>query len=549
MNIELLPYLSLIAAMGFAAAGIVIGRKWATGEVQKEAELAQQQMQAQAEQQLVELQHKLAVAQQDIESLQQQNQQLDQNLSAEKSAHQQVQLEHARAAERLESQTAQQNKSQQELIELQQKIDQLLAEQSSLKSNLAQEKEARQQEADNNAEKLALLENNKQQLVQEFENLSHKIFNEKQKMLVEQNKEIQQQSKQGLDALLTPFKDQLEGLRKKVDDVYVNEAKDRAALKAQIGELHQLNKQITEEASALSKALRGEKKTQGNWGELVLETVLERSGLRQGEEYVREQSHVADDGQRYRPDVIINLPEGKHIVVDAKVSLNAYTDYVNAETDVERDQYLKSHIEAIRNHINGLSEKAYQKLPDLNSPDFVFMFMPVEPAFMLAFQHDEKLFNDAFERRIVVVTPTTLLATLRTVSNLWSIERRNRSTEKLAEQAAKVYDRLRIVVEKMEKLGTQMGTAQKTYDEAYSSLAHGRGNLVNTANNFVTLGVRVKKEIAKATLEKAQEEDLPIDVADELLPAGPEQDNSGENQISEPETKYENSTDDLFAES
>lgn len=177
------------------------------------------------------------------------------------------------------------------------------------------------------------------------------------------------------------------------------------------------------------------------------------------------------------------------------------------------------------------------------------MFMPVEPAFMLAFQHDEKLFNDAFERRIVVVTPTTLLATLRTVSNLWSIERRNRSTEKLADQAAKVYDRLRIVVEKMEKLGTQMGTAQKTYDEAFSSLAQGRGNLVNTANNFVTLGVRVKKEIAKATLEKAQEEDLPIDVADELLAVDSQQDGSAEDQISEPESKYESSTDDLFAES
>ncbi len=325
---------------------------------------------------------------------------------------------------------------------------------------------------------------------QSFENLSNKIFNEKQ-----------QQNKQGLDAILHPFKDQLEGLRKKVEDVYLHDAKDRAALKAQINELYRLNQNITEEASALSKALRGDKKTQGNWGELVLETVLERSGLRLGEEYVREQNHKADDGQNYRPDVIINLPEGKHIIVDAKVSLNAYNDYINSEDETDSQHFLKQHIDAIRNHIKSLSAKAYQQLPSLHSPDFVFMFMPIEPAFMAAFQHDEKLFMDAFDQRIVVVTPTTLLASLRTVESLWAIERRGRSADELSEQAGKVYDRLRIVVEKMDKLGTQLNSAQKTYDETYSSLALGRGNLVNTANQFVELGVRIKKKIPQGNVE------------------------------------------------
>ncbi len=325
---------------------------------------------------------------------------------------------------------------------------------------------------------------------QSFENLSNKIFNEKQ-----------QQNKQGLDAILHPFKDQLEGLRKKVEDVYLHDAKDRAALKAQINELYRLNQNITEEASALSKALRGDKKTQGNWGELVLETVLERSGLRLGEEYVREQNHKADDGQNYRPDVIINLPEGKHIIVDAKVSLNAYNDYINSEDETDSQHFLKQHIDAIRNHIKSLSAKAYQQLPSLHSPDFVFMFMPIEPAFMAAFQHDEKLFMDAFDQRIVVVTPTTLLASLRTVESLWAIERRGRSADELSEQAGKVYDRLRIVVEKMDKLGTQLNSAQKTYDETYSSLALGRGNLVNTANQFVELGVRIKKKIPQGNAE------------------------------------------------
>ena len=331
------------------------------------------------------------------------------------------------------------------------------------------------------------------QLQQAFENLSHKIFNDKQ-----------QQSKQGLETLLNPFKDQLEGLRKKVEDVYLHDVKDRAALKAQISELYRLNQTMTDEANALTRALRGDKKTQGNWGELVLETVLERSGLRLGEEYVREQNHKAENGQNYRPDVIINLPEGKHIIVDAKVSLNAYNDFTNEEDDGLRAQHLKRHIDAVRNHIKTLSEKAYQQLPKLHSPDFVFMFLPIEPAFSVAFQNDEKLFLDAFDQRIVVVTPTTLLASLRTVESLWAIERRGQSADELAEQASKVYDRLRIVLEKMDKLGMQLGTAQKTFDDTYRSLAQGRGNLVTTSKKFVELGVRIKKEIPRDTVDKAE---------------------------------------------
>jgi DNA recombination protein RmuC len=367
----------------------------------------------------------------------------------------------------------------------------LLVENALLKQKLQNQQQQQSQQQQYNQE---LHKQQYQQQQQAFENLSHKIFNEKQ-----------QQNKQGLDAILHPFKDQLEGLKKKVEDVHLHDAKDRAALKSQISELHKLNQNITAEASALSKALRGDKKTQGNWGELVLETVLERSGLRLGEEYVREQNHKTDDGQNYRPDVIINLPDDKHIIVDAKVSLNAYNDYVNADDEISQTQFLKQHIDAIRNHIKSLSAKAYQQLPTLHSPDFVFMFMPIEPAFLTAFQHDEKLFMDAFDLRIVVVTPTTLLASLRTIESLWSIERRGRSADELSEHAGKVYDRLRIVVEKMDKLGSQLNSAQKTYDETYSSLAQGRGNLVNTANQFVELGVRIKKEIPQGRKETQHE--------------------------------------------
>lgn len=366
-----------------------------------------------------------------------------------------------------------------------------------LQTQLKQEQVARQKDQENLEDKLQLLQSNKSQLSQEFENLSNKIFEEK-------NKQFKQSSQEGLNSLLTPFKDQLEGLRKKVDDVYVSESKDRAALKAQIGELHNLNKQITEEAASLARALRGEKKTQGNWGELVLETVLEKSGLRQGEEYIREQSFTDEEGTRYRPDVIINLPEQKHIVVDAKVSLNAYSDYVNAENEADRIKFLKQHVDAVRMHIKTLSEKSYAKLPGVNSPDFVFLFMPIEPAFMLAFEHDENLFNEAFEKRIVVVTPTTLLASLRTVSSLWSIERQNKNSKKLAEQAAKLHDKLVGFVEDMEKVGNQLNTVQGTYDKAWGKLKEGRGNLISQAHKFKDLGVRVKKDLPKQVMETAE---------------------------------------------
>jgi DNA recombination protein RmuC len=383
------------------------------------------------------------------------------------------------------------------LIEKEAKIDQLNLQIAELNTQLNQARVERQKDQENVDEKLLLLQSNKAQLSQEFENLSNKIFEEK-------NKQFKASSQEGLNSLLTPFKDQLEGLRKKVDDVYVAESKDRSALREQITSLHDLNKQITEEAASLARALRGEKKTQGNWGELVLETVLEKSGLRNGEEYVREQSITDEDGERFRPDVIINLPDQKHIVVDSKVSLNAYTDYVNAENDADRIRFLKQHIDAVRIHIKSLSDKSYAKLPGVNSPDFVFLFMPIEPAFMVAFQHDDKLFNDAFELRIVVVTPTTLLASLRTVASLWSIERQNKNAKQLAEQAGKVHDKLVGFVEEMEKIGKQLGTVQGTYDSAWGKLKEGRGNLISQAHKFKDLGVRVKKEIPQQILETSE---------------------------------------------
>lgn len=366
------------------------------------------------------------------------------------------------------------------------------------------------------AEKLSLLEQNREALKQEFENLANRIFDQK-------SERFSEQSKTHLSSLLNPFREQLADFRKRVDDVYVNDTRDREALRGEIKSLQELNRQITEEASNLTKALRGDKKIQGNWGELILEKVLERSGLRKGVEYDTQGSYRDQDGQLLRPDVVIHLPDERHIIIDSKVSLEAYQAYVGAESDAEREQALRAHVEAVRAHIRGLSEKDYSQLHGLHSPDFVLMFMPIEPAFVAAFQHDEKLFADAFERKIVVVTPTTLLATLRTIENIWRYERQSQNARQIADRAGAVYDKLRVFVEHMERLGQQLHTVQGTYDNAMNTLTRGRGNLISQANRFVELGVRVRKELPKAVMDQA-EVDMDVDMdVDSLLEDDTEQ--------------------------
>ena len=506
MPIEIAIYAAIIAT--FSTGVFIMHRQFAQ---QRQAFLQEKQALEQVNQglvhnqeqyrnQLQQVQTQLALSENQADNSKQQLQQVQQSLQQAQTQLELNRSQLSQAEGQLKHQQATLEQRELDVQKLAQKealIETLNTQLSDLKTQLNQEQVERQKDQQNLEEKLELLQANKAQLSQEFENLSNKIFEEK-------NKQFKQTSQEGLSSLLNPFKDQLEGLRKKVDDVYVEESKDRAALKAQIGELHNLNKQITEEAASLARALRGEKKTQGNWGELVLETVLEKSGLRQGEEFTREKSINNDEGTRYRPDVIINLPEDKHIVVDAKVSLNAYTDYINAENDADRIRFLKQHVDAVRIHIKTLADKSYAKLPDVNSPDFVFMFMPIEPAFMIAFEHDDKLFNDAFEQRIVVVTPTTLLASLRTVSSLWSIERQNKSAKQLADQAAKVHDKLVGFVESMEKVGAQLHTVQGTYDKAWSQLKEGRGNLISQAHKFKDLGVRTKKELSSQVTESAE---------------------------------------------
>ena len=363
------------------------------------------------------------------------------------------------------------------------------------------ELEARQEEERRNAgEKLELLQKNRDELKREFENLANRIFEQK-------SDAFREKSQHSLQQLLSPFRDQLKDFRERVDTIHSDDNKERQALRTQIENLQQLNHQMSEEASNLTRALKGDKKVQGNWGELILERVLERSGLRKGVEYETQGSYRGEDGRQLRPDVVVHLPDRRNVVIDSKVSLVAYQDFVIAEDDESREQALRAHIEAVRQHIRTLSEKDYSHLEGLESPDFVLLFMPIEPAFIAAFQQDEQLFAEAFNKKVVVVTPTTLLATLRTIENIWRYERQSQNARRIAERAGAVYDKLRVFVEAMERLGNQMETAQKSYDSAMNTLAHGRGNLISQAHKFESLGVRVKKELPRSVLEKADLDD------------------------------------------
>ena len=386
---------------------------------------------------------------------------------------------------------------------------------STLRTRLEEQEKA-------NAERLKQLEEAKAQMSAEFENLANRILEEKSRKFTDQNKTQ-------LGELLKPMREQMDGFRKRVDDIHAAESKERGSLREQLDRLRELNQQINQEAVNLTRALKGDKKAQGNWGELILERVLEQSGLRKGVEYETQGAFRDSEGRQRRPDVIIHLPEGKHVVVDSKVSLLAYNEYVSAQDEQTRERALSEHVGAVHKHINELAGKHYGELKGLNSLDFVLLFMPIEPAFVAAFQADEQLFGKAFEQRIIVVTPTTLLATLRTIENIWRYERQNENAREIAERAGAVYDKLRGFVEDMEKLGNQLMTVHGTYEGAMNKLTRGRGNLISQSQKFVDLGVKVKKELPKAVLEQS---DIDLDDQAGAAPAGGE-DTEGEDNETE----------------
>jgi DNA recombination protein RmuC len=353
-----------------------------------------------------------------------------------------------------------------------------------------------QEQSKNAAEKLALLQNAETRLNTQFENLAGKIFTERSKQFTEQNKT-------SLEHIVTPLREQLGEFKQRIETVYDNENKDRISLREEIISLRRDTAKMNQEALNLTKALKGDKKTQGNWGEMILEKVLEKSGLRKGIEYEIQGAYRDEDNRVFKPDVIVRLPEQKDVIIDSKVSLIAYEIYSSTEDDQERSLALKQHTTAVREHIKGLSDKNYSGLKGIRSLDFVLLFMPIESAFIAAFQSDESLFSDAFEHKIIVVTPTTLLATLRTIENIWRYERQNENARAIADKAGIVYDKIRGFVDELDKLGKQLSTVNNTYDSVMNKLTQGNGNLIRQASSFVDLGVKVKKTFPKHISDQA----------------------------------------------
>ncbi len=349
-------------------------------------------------------------------------------------------------------------------------------------------------------EKVRQMHHSEQRLNEQFELLANRIFESS-------NRRVDEQNRQSLHSLLTPLREQLDGFRRQVQDSFGQEAKERHTLAHEIRNLQQLNAQMAQEAVNLTRALKGDNKTQGNWGEVVLSRVLEASGLRDGYEYETQVSIQRDDRSRMQPDVIVRLPQGKDVVIDAKMTLVAYERYFNAEDDYTREAALSEHIAAIRNHIRLLSRKDYQLLPGLRSLDYVLMFIPVEPAFLLAIDRQPELISEALKQNIMLVSPTTLLVALRTIANLWRYEHQSRNAQHIAERASRLYDKMRLFVDDMTAIGQSLDKAQDNYRQAMKRLAHGRNNFLVQAEAFRELGVEIKQGIDPGLMAQARLED------------------------------------------
>ncbi len=351
-----------------------------------------------------------------------------------------------------------------------------------------------------NKEQKGEVEQLQEKFTKEFENLANKILDEKSTKFTEQNQK-------NIKNILTPLQEKIKTFEDKVEKSQKESISMHSALKEQLVNLQSQNIKITQEAENLTKALKGDSKMQGNWGELVLERVLEKSGLEKDREYSVQQSFTLEDGTRVLPDVIIHLPDGKKMVVDSKVSLTDYERYINAEDDLQ-EKFLKDHINSIRKHVDQLSAKKYEDLYEMESPDFVLMFIPIEPAFAIAINQDTSLYNKAFEQNIVIVTPSTLLATLRTIDSMWNNEKHQRNAIEIARQAGALYDKFEGFVSDLTKVGKKMDEAKTEYKGAMNKLVEGRGNLVTSVEKLKKMGAKAKKSIPEPILKRAQEDNF-----------------------------------------
>ncbi|MCB2217070.1 DNA recombination protein RmuC [Desulfofustis glycolicus] len=345
-------------------------------------------------------------------------------------------------------------------------------------------------------EKITLLQQAGDDLRLQFKSLAQEIFDEK-------TSSFSRLSSERLEGLLQPFREQLHAFKGTVEHAFLEETREHAALKQEIVHLRELNRRINDEAANLARAISGDRKLQGTWGELVLEKLLEQSGLRRGHEYETQVGLRDGDNRLFRPDVIVRLPEQRDIVIDSKVSLSAWTRYIETDDETQRSRALAEHVEALRQHLKSLAGKDYRSLKGLRTLDFVLMFVPIDAAFISAIQAEEDLVGEMYSKNVIIVTPTTLLATLRTIEHFWQLERQNRNALEIAHRAGMLYEKLVAFLEDMERLGRQIDTCKDTYDKALTKISQGRGNLIDQAARFPKLGVKIRSDLPRTMTDKA----------------------------------------------
>lgn len=402
--------------------------------------------------------------------------------------------------EKLIALTSQFNSIQEQLKTSQNEKESIRTEKDSLAIQLSKKETDFKNLWERNLEQKKEVEKLQEKFTKEFENLANKILEEKTNKFTEQNKE-------NMKNILSPLQDKIQLFEKKVEDTHKESIDYHAALRQQILGLSEMNAQMSKETVNLTKALKGDSKMQGNWGELVLERVLEKSGLEKDREYYVQQAHTSEDGQRVYPDVVINLPDGKKMIVDSKVSLTAYEKFSNEEDDNLRTSYLREHINSIKRHVDQLGEKNYHDLYQMESPDFVLLFIPIEPAFAIALNEETTLYNKAFEKNIVIVTPSTLLATLRTIDSMWTNQKQQENAYEIARQAGALYDKFEGFVADLVKVGNKIKDSKTEYDAAMNKLVDGKGNLITSIEKLKKMGAKAKKSLPESVLKRADTEE------------------------------------------
>lgn len=493
MPVSLTDPAILFALLAAALLGGVLSAIW----LRSRTALAIERAQAERSAELLTAQERLRAASLDIDRLR-----AELKVSGADRATLDLQLQQEKAARvRAETQAQRLPALEQALADARLAHDRALAEGAAQRQSLAEAVAGLRTQLDaersQTTEKLALLDAARDQMGLQFQEVANRILEEKSQRFTQQNHD-------NLGLLLNPLNEKIKAFQEQVAQTYDRESKERLTLKNEIERLALLNARISEDAVNLTQALKGSNKSQGIWGEMVLEKVLESSGLRRGHEYVAEESYAADDGNRRRPDVVIQLPEGRHMIVDAKMSLLGYERYCSADNDAARAAAQREHVQSIRAHIKGLSDKNYPMLNGLKAPDFVLMFVPVEPAFMLAATSDTTLFEDAFARNVLLVSPSTLLAVLRMVANVWRQESQGRNAQQIAEQGARMYDKFVGFIEDLEEIGKRIDQTQKAYQDAHGKLSTGRGNLVRQVDNLRRLGVKPARQLRVGLLPDEQ---------------------------------------------